>query len=70
MDFREHAAALRGALDPAPGADQVQIPLTRSTTKGMNIAICARTGIRDVLAASRSSSRIGENGSTVCLLTR
>jgi hypothetical protein len=51
MDFREHAAVRRSALDPAPGSDQAQIPLTRSTTKGMNIAIWARTGISDVVVS-------------------
>ncbi len=49
MDFHVHAAALRGAPDPVPGADQAQIPLTRSTTKGMNIAIRAWTGISDAV---------------------
>jgi L-cysteine/cystine lyase len=39
MEFREHAAALRGALGRALGADEAQIALTRSTTEGMNIAI-------------------------------
>jgi hypothetical protein len=52
MDFYEHAAALRGALNPAPGADQAQILLTRSTTMGMNIAIWAWTGISDVMVTT------------------
>jgi L-cysteine/cystine lyase len=39
MEFRDRAAALRGMLAGALGADQAEIALTRSTTEGMNIAI-------------------------------
>jgi L-cysteine/cystine lyase len=39
LQFREHAASLRGSLGAALGADQNEIALTRSTTEGMNIAI-------------------------------
>jgi L-cysteine/cystine lyase len=40
LQFRGHSAALRGMLADALGADQTEIALTRSTTEGMNMAIC------------------------------
>jgi L-cysteine/cystine lyase len=39
MDYRERAAALRGMLAGALGADEAEIALARSTTEGMNMAI-------------------------------
>jgi L-cysteine/cystine lyase len=40
QQFREQSAALRGMIAAALGADQAEIALTRSTTEGMNIAVC------------------------------
>jgi L-cysteine/cystine lyase len=39
MDYRERAAALRGMLASALGADEAEIALARSTTEGMNMAV-------------------------------